>query len=121
MPPLSAGPCPRCGAGRISTGFSVTVVLVFAVFGFARGGELQWLCPACHTSGVDATAETKAFVSVHGSPVRWRERVGLPVFAAAVLFMGYEGSRGHGAADIWVVLVAVLLALTIGKRNDLHI
>jgi hypothetical protein len=119
LPPISAGPCPRCGADRVSTTFSATVLQVFWIFGIARRSELQWLCPSCQTIGTDNASETKSFVSAHGSPLLWRDRVRLPIFAVAVLLAGWAGTRGFDGA-IWVVLAAIVLALTLGARHNLR-
>ena len=92
---------------------------VFWIFGIARRRELEWLCPSCQTIGTDNASETRSFVSAHGSPLLWRDRVRLPIFAVAVLLAGWAGTRGFDGA-IWVVLAAIILALTIGARHNLR-
>jgi hypothetical protein len=95
-------------------------VQIFWIFGVALRSELEWRCPSCQTVGTDYAAATRLFVSAHGSPIRWRDRAGLPVFLAAILVVGYAGTRGFTGA-IWVVLAAILLAVTIGTKNNLHL
>lgn len=124
LPPLDAGSCRQCGASRVSVAFSFSLLAIFVIFGAAWNHELQWACPKCRSTGAADRADTAAFVSAHGSPIRWRDRFGLLGLIAAIVIAGLvTGGNGNAVNVVGWILIGclVLVLLTVGGRTSMRI